>query len=220
LIPVRRPANCVTGPAVAVLILGALSGCGGADGPPSSAAEQPEIPERGVYGQAPIAANGVRSVITMTPADGGSASADRGEPLIDQFGLSFSPQRLVVDAGATLRVTNSEASLSHNVQLRSVATDAILLNEDALPGDVLELVLPDAGGYDVTCDVHPGMTAFVFVTSAPWATFAEEDGSFALGVVPVGDYMMQLWTVDTGYGPETRITVGEAAQGVDLRPAG
>jgi len=223
---VRPATNRGTGPAAALLILGALAGCGGADEPAASEAAQPDIPEQGVYGQAPVAANGVRSVVTMTPADSALASVDapvgddRSEPLIDQFGLSFSPQRLVVPAGATLRVTNSEAALSHNVQLRSVATNAVLLNEDALPGDVLELVLPDAGGYDVTCDVHPGMTAFVFVTEAPWATFAEEDGRFDLGVVPAGDYVLQLWTVGEGYGPEQRITVGEGRTGVDMRPPG
>jgi len=222
---VRPATNRVTAPAVALLILGVLSGCGGADEPAAGEAAKPDIPERGVYGQAPVAANGVRSVVTMTPADGALASVDgpvgddRGEPLIDQFGLAFSPQRLVVRAGATLRVTNSEASLSHNVQLRSVATKEILLNEDAVPGDELELVLPDAGGYDVTCDVHPGMTAFVFVTDAPWATYADEDGRFNLGVVPPGEYVLRLWTVGAGYGPETRITVGEGRTGVDMRPS-
>ena len=144
----------------------------------------------------------------------------RGEPLIDQFGLAFSPQRLLIDAGATLRITNTEAALSHNVQIRSVADGGTLLDEDALPGNVLEIVIPAAGGYDVLCDVHPGMTAFIFATEARWAVFASEDGAFDLGIAPPGEYVLRLWTVSDGFGPEVTVTVGEGSTGVDMRPSG
>jgi plastocyanin len=213
---------------LAVAVAVAASGCSGGDRARTSV-DPESVPREGVHGIAPAAANGVRSIISMTPVSEQSASepsagrsasgaASRGAPLIDQFGLSFSPQRLIISAGTTLEITNSEASLTHNVQIRSVADGTTLLDDDALPGDVLALPLEAAGGYDVLCDVHPGMTAFVYVTDAPWTTFAEADGTFDLGVVPDGDYLMRLWTVGDGYGPSVPVTVDGPVTEVDIQP--
>lgn len=179
------------------------------------------VPTEGVYGQAPGALGGVPSVITMTPLDG-MAPGDRGhdDPLVDQFGLAFSPTRLLVDVEDPVVFRNSEAALTHNVHLRSLAGDSTLLNEDTSSGDEFVVQLPETGGYDVLCDMHPGMIAFVFGTDAPYAVFANEEGAFNMGVIPTGSYSMQLWTADSGFHPPMTITVGEGRTGVDLRPTG
>ncbi len=115
---------------------------------------------------------------------------------------------------------NSEADLSHNVHIRSLARDSTLFNGDAISGDEIVVRLPEAGGYDVLCDMHPGMIAFVFGTDAPYAAFANEEGAFEMGVLPPGTYSMQLWTADSGFHPATTVTVDDGRTGVDLRPTG
>jgi plastocyanin len=204
-----------------------LAACGGdgstADG--SATSDEPSILAEGVYGQAPSARNGVPSVVVMAPAAGTESEAGAptftfDDPVIDQFGLVFSPTELVVEVGATLLFTNSESALTHNVQVWDPDAEIMLLDSDALPGDRIEITLTDVGGYDILCDEHPGMRAFVFVTESPYAVFAETDGAFELGVAPAGDYLARVWTVDDGFGPEVPISVAELRTGVDMRPAG
>ena len=204
-----------------------LVACGGdgrsADG--SAATHEPPTPAEGVYGQAPSARSGVPAVVVMAPAptaqsEVGASPFAFDDPVIDQFGLVFSPTELVVEAGTTLLFMNSESALTHNVQVWDPAAKTMLLDSDALPGDRIEITLTEVGGYDILCDEHPGMRAFVFVTASPYAVFADSNGDFELGVAPVGDYLARVWTVDDGFGPEVPISVAEIRTGVDMRPDG
>ncbi|MEM7414265.1 MAG: hypothetical protein AAF389_02140 [Gemmatimonadota bacterium] len=199
-------------------VAAALTACAGEGDVDVGQAEAP-LPE-GVYGQAPAAQSGVRSVVLLWPADLSAAPAPAREtPLIDQFGLVFSPERLIVSPGETMSFANSESALSHNVQVWPVGAEIPILDSDALPEDVIDFVL-EPGGYDILCDEHPGMRAFVFATDAPWAVFAEEDGAFELGVVPEGPYRIGTWTIDEGFSEPIEIDVTSVRTGVDLSPSG
>ena len=83
-----------------------------------------------VFGQAPPAVGGIPSVIMLSPGDDGNPTFDP-DPVIDQFGLVFSPNILLVGVGQTVTFTNSE-SLAHNVNLRHIETDVIVLDVDCL----------------------------------------------------------------------------------------
>lgn len=200
------------------LLAVALSACAGEGDIDAGPTEAPR-PD-GVYGQAPAAQSGVRSVVLLWPADPTTSPTPvREAPLIDQFGLVFSPERLIVTPGDTMRFANSESALSHNVQVWPIGTDVPILDSDALPEDVIDFA-PDRGAYDILCDEHPGMRAFVFATDAPWAVFAEEDGTFHLGVVPLGRYRIGTWTVAEGFSEPIEIDVAPVRTDVDLRPSG
>ena len=209
---------------LALAALTGLAACGG-DGPGGASVDQVTEPApEGVHGAAPAALNGIPSVVLLTPAAPANAStAIAGAPVaadeavIDQFGLAFSPTRLLASPGV-VRFTNSEAALSHNVHVRRIGSGETVFNDDAGSGETIELVLDQAGGYDVICDMHPGMTAFIFLTDAPYAVIAEEDGSFDLGAVAEGDYLAQVWTATDGYLDSVAVTVAEGSTEVDLRP--
>lgn len=193
-------------------------GCGpGAESDSPSGDETPAVRPAGVYGQATPAINGVRSVVLMR-SNSGILETEFPEAHIDQFGLVFSPERLIMLAGHTLQFTNSEAALSHNVQVWPLGSTAPILDSDALPEDAIDFT-PEPGAYDILCDEHPGMRAFLFVTDAPLAVFAEQDGSFDFGVLPMGDYTIQGWSVESGFGPEIAIAVEDGSTGVDVRPS-
>lgn len=187
-----QPARLTT---VAALVV--VSSCGG------GASEEPlsdSPPQTGIVGRAPAPVGGIPSIVLAYPASGdgapGSAQAgpEPGRPpeagadagpvaTIDQFGLTFSPGRLIARPGETVAFTNSE-SLPHNVRLHSLAHDSTVFDEDTLPNETTSFTFEEDGAYRVLCDTHPGMTAFIYVTPAPYAAFAEQDGSFHLPDVP------------------------------------
>ena len=217
--PRRRPLRARTIAALVVLA-GAVGACGGGaegDGLPETAEQS--LPREGLHGRAPASEAGIPSVILLRNLEAEAGAPDPPpfpEPLIDQFGLTFSPRLLVVRVATPLTFTNSEGALTHNVHLRSVDRNESVFNEDTNSGDAIRATLTESGGYDVLCDMHPGMAAFVFVTDAPYTVFAEAEGSFTLGRVPPGAYEIRTWTRAAGYGPADTVSVAGTFTEVDL----
>lgn len=196
----------------AILLVGLIAAaCTGDAGPDEEAALPPEI--QGIRGMAPEATGGVRSVVMLDPVGAPEAApvevtTTGEEPVtIDQFGLAFSPTTAVVPVGEVLRFTNLEASLVHNVEIRSIDQDSTVFYGDAASGEVIDVPLLEVGGYDVLCDYHPGMTAFAFATDATYTVIAELDGSFEL-LAPPGEYTLRVWSADPGRRSEHDIVLG------------
>lgn len=200
---------------LALLGFAASTSCGG----PAAESPPPEAPpSEGVYGLVAPAVGFVPSVITLEPDS--PVEVARPQATMDQLGLQFSPRNLIAGVGEPVRFTNSE-SLAHNVHIRSVVADSTVLNADTPPSEALTFVFEEEGGYEVLCDVHPGMTAFIFVTSAPYGMFAEPDGSFHLTGVPPGAYTVRVWSIDAEARGERTITVTEGtASEVSAPPFG
>lgn len=214
----RRP---TTGSALALsMCLTMATGCGagGGDAPAQEGtATEAALPTEGVFGQAPLPARGVPSVITLMalgPVEVASAPA----PTIDQLGLQFAPRRLLVPIGEPVRFRNSEA-IAHNVNIRSIETEATLFNADSPPDESLTFVFEEGGGYDILCDTHPGMSAFVFATLATYAAITDDDGAFQIVDVLPGEYTLRVWSADPDRRSEQRIVVrAGAATEVSMTP--
>lgn len=182
----------------ASLLAAACSACGGGDAPEPPSEEAP--PPEGVFGRSPAAVQGLPSVVLLHAPDDTPAAPPAEAALMDQLGLAFLPTQLIVAAGQTIEFANSE-SLAHNVHVTYTESDSTVYLEDMDPDTRTEVVLDQEGAYDVTCDEHPGMRAFIYVTSAPHATFAEYDGSFEMPDVPPGTYTVEVWSAS----PELRV---------------
>jgi plastocyanin len=189
--------------AAAALLAGAGCSGGSEDAPP---AEAPSAPP-GVHGTAPAAAAGTPSVVTLTPISGAAtAPAARENPHMDQLGLAFTPGLLMVRTGETVTFTNSE-TIAHNVHVAFSDNDSTVLVYDTDPSGSVDLLMEREGGYEVTCDLHPGMRAFIYVTSAPYAEFASNAGDYHIEDVPPGSYALNVWSVDPTLRSERTIEV-------------
>lgn len=209
---------------VIALLAASTAGCTVSESSPGSATEGDDsssFPAQGIYGRAPVAAGGVPSVIMLTPANVGSSANEFDSTVtIDQFGLTFSPTLITIRLGTAVVFTNSESALAHNVRVRALGSAVDLIDADANPGERLPVTVSTAGGYDVLCDMHPGMTAFVFASNAERSVFAEADGTFQLDDVSPGTYTIQLWTAQGGFHQERIIDIGSGSTGIDLDTSG
>jgi plastocyanin len=195
----------------------ALSAAGCGDSSPDASTEEvPEAPVvEGVHGMAPPAVGGTPSVVVLRPATP-APRPERETPHIDQLGLTFTPTTLIAMVGEPVLFTNSE-TITHNVHLQFTDTDSTVLNVETDPGGRAEFVFEREGGYDVLCDHHPGMRAFVYVSASPYVAFADASGSFRIADVPPGSYTASLWSVDAELrterpievsGPSTEVSFG------------
>lgn len=187
--------------------------CGQDDSEPP--AEETPPPPPGVFGMAPLPYQGVPSVVTLQTRDGAPATPPADAAVIDQLGLAFTPTQIVARVGQTIRITNSE-TLAHNVHLTFMDTDSTVFLADLGPEQQTELTLDQEGGYDVTCDEHPGMRAFLFVTSAPYAAIADVEGRFSIPDASPGTYEASLWTVPTATRSQRTVDVSGPSTELDL----
>ena len=186
-----------------------------ADSPRPEATPAPQ----GVYGTAPGAFAGTPSVITLRPS--GTPPTElppRDNPRMDQLGLAFSPGLLVVRVGETVTFTNSE-TVSHNVKLALSDNDSTVMDAETDPAGRVDFLFDREGGYEVTCDHHPGMRAFIYVSSAPYTTFAANNGSFRIADVPPGSYALSVWSVDPARRSDRSLDVTGPSTEVSLGPA-
>jgi plastocyanin len=191
-------------------------GCSGDTSQKTPEAAETPAPQ-GVYGVAPLPVGGTPSVITL---EGGELSASpEQQPRITQRGLTFDPARLIARVGDTVVVTNNDQN-SHNVHVRLTDNDSTYFNGDTDPGFSVHFVLDHEGGYDITCDEHPGMRSFIYATAAPRAVFAELAGHFVLPDVPNGSYTLTVWSVDPTQRRQIDIDVTGPSTEVSLVPPG
>ena len=84
-----------------------------------------------------------------------SSAIPAGAPVVDQDGLTFSPNQLTVKTGETVYFQNSETSL-HTVTINGTNE-----SKNMKRNDVFARAFTAAGTYKVTCDYHPQMKATI-----------------------------------------------------------
>lgn len=110
---------------------------------------------------------------------------------LNQERCRFKPHVLVVRAGETFSVLNSDGIL-HNFNTRSTENRPI---NKAQPGMLKRL----GAKFDrpeiiaVECDVHSWMGAWIVVAAHPYYAITDENGHFMLEDVPPGTYTLEFW---------------------------
>lgn len=153
---------------------------------------------------------GIENVVVTVKIEGedevAKASDEPVEPyLLDQKGCRFIPHVLVVPKGATVKFLNSDET-THNVHLIALANEAS--NKTVTAGKSTEEAFTEAEPVKVTCDMHPWMNAWVYVTDATHWTLTDADGNFSLDGLPPGEHEVTFWH-ETLKTQTKKIVVGE-----------
>jgi plastocyanin len=181
----------------------------------------PPVPEAAarLIGKAPPATGGYASVVMITPESGGAPPPTPSEPaLMDQYGTAFRPKLLVVRPGQPVDFKNSEDVL-HNVHVVEAETRRLEFNVATPVVGAYRHVFEREGAYDVSCNIHPSMAAFLIVTAAPYVAIADSAGRFELDPLPEGVYDFRVWNLDPARRLERKIAIGPAPSSLALTPS-
>jgi plastocyanin len=145
-----------------------------------------------------------------------SAAPTPEEPaLMDQYGTAFWPKLLVVRPGQPVDFKNSEDVL-HNVHVIDAETRKTEFNVGTPVVGAYRHVFEREGAYDVSCNIHPSMAAFLIVTAAPFVAVADSQGNFGLDAIPEGSYQARVWNLDPKRRSERTIEIDAGLDALDL----
>lgn len=130
------------------------------------------------------------AVVVLEPTTAQELPAPSGPAVMDQRGQQFIPALLVARTGQPVEFRNGE-SIVHNVYVTRRSTGSEVLNVGTDPGQSHTHTFEQAGQYEVSCDIHPGMLATIIVVSSPYVAVGDGFGNFAIVNVPPGAYTLK-----------------------------
>jgi plastocyanin len=141
--------------------------------------------------------------------EGGRGAAVPVQAEITTAEKAFTPHVLVVPVGSTVSFPNHDP-FNHNVFSLSEEQpfDLGLYGR----GETRSVRVSRPGILRVYCNVHAQMSALLVVRDGPYVAQPAGDGSFTLGPVPPGRYVLHAWHERA---PEITRTIDVPAGGVD-----
>ena len=135
-----------------------------------------------------------KSVVYVDAILGKTFPAPSQRPVIDQKGLMFSPNLMVIQVGTTVEFQN-EDSVQHNVFWPSIGGNKKLAhNLGTWPkGDKRPFKFDNPGVVSLLCNVHPEMAGYIIVSPTPYFAETDASGNYRIENVPDGKYNVVAW---------------------------
>jgi plastocyanin len=193
-----------------------------AEPPPSSSAAVPAAASPAAT--SPAAASAARvvgkvpasglAVVALEPKTAREFPPQDEKPVMDQVGLTFGPEVLLVRTGEPVEFRNNDDTL-HNVNVKNEQTREQAFNVAIPTGSVYEHTFERDGFYRVGCDIHPAMAASIFAAATPFTAIAAQDGSFEFDGVPPGPWTLTVYTGGKRLQKEVQVTGGTTSVDVE-----
>src|SRR6266508_4451994 len=187
--------------AILLVFVSALCGCSKSSSeppqttaPPSTARNSTDASNAAgkIIGKAPAASSSGAVVVVLEPRTALAFPPQGEKPAMDQVGLTFGPELLLVRTGQPVEFRNNDDTL-HNVNVKHEETREQAFNVAIPTGGAYRYTFARDGFYRVGCDIHPAMAASVFAASTPYTTLADTDGRFSFADIAPGAYTATLY---------------------------
>lgn len=130
-------------------------------------------------------------VVYMESPPPAPPAANSAPPVLNQVNCQYVPHVLALRTGQTLRVTTSDPTL-HNVH--GLCSENEPFNFALIaPGQTRDLKFDRPEAFQIRCDVHPWMRAYVHVFDHPYFAVTGKDGTFEIKGVPAGSCTLVAW---------------------------
>jgi len=167
-----------------------------------------------------VTAQGMRSpegiVVYIDAIAGKTFEAPKEHAVMDQKKLTFIPHVLPVLKGTVVDFLNSD-SVGHNVYWPSVGGNKKLShNLGTWPQGVKKsFTFDEIGVAPLLCNVHPEMSAYIFVAPTPYFAVTNAQGEYTIKDIPPGKYTLKTWS-EQGKPVEQSVEVTAATASVNL----
>jgi plastocyanin len=156
-----------------------------------------------------------KNLVVYLTRDEATDNADAGKVTISQRNAIFSPKRVVVVKGGSVKFVNDEEQdIDHNVYSlsRKNKFDIGL----AAKGSIDEVVFKTSGIVKFFCSVHKNMQGTVFVVPSKYYAVLEKPGKFEIDDVPEGKWTVNVSVAHRRYKAKPqRVTIaGDGADNV------
>ena len=125
---------------------------------------------------------------------------------LDQDGCTYKPHVMGIMVGQPYRILNNDGIL-HNIHTLPKINPSFNRGQPATVKEMSTNFPKPEGMFQVKCDVHPWMSAYVGVFTHPFYSVTSADGKFTISGLDAGTYEITAWHERLGT-QTASITVG------------
>ena len=112
--------------------------------------------------------------------------------VLDQKGCQYVPHVMGIMVGQPYRILNSDGIL-HNVHTLPKINPSFNRGQPATVKEVTTSFPKPEGMFQIKCDVHPWMSAYIGVFTHPFFSVTGRDGKFTISNLDPGTYEITAW---------------------------
>jgi plastocyanin len=112
--------------------------------------------------------------------------------VLDQHGCQYVPHVMGIMVGQPYRILNSDGIL-HNVHTLPKINPSFNRGQPATVKEVTTSFPKPEGMFQIKCDVHPWMSAYMGVFTHPFFSVTAMDGKFTISGLDAGSYEITAW---------------------------
>jgi plastocyanin len=111
---------------------------------------------------------------------------------LDQDGCEYKPHAMGIMVGQTYRILNNDGIL-HNIHTLPKINPAFNRGQPATVKEMTTSFPKPENVFQVKCDVHPWMSAYIGVFTHPFFAVTSTDGKFSIPNLDAGTYEITAW---------------------------
>jgi plastocyanin len=112
--------------------------------------------------------------------------------VLDQDGCVYKPHVMGIMVGQTYRILNNDGIL-HNIHTLPKVNPAFNRGQPATVKEMTTTFPKPENMFQVKCDVHPWMSAYIGVFTHPFFAVTGADGKFSIPNLEAGSYEITAW---------------------------
>jgi plastocyanin len=112
--------------------------------------------------------------------------------VLDQDGCVYKPHVMGIMVGQTYRILNSDGIL-HNIHTLPTINPMFNRGQPATVKEITTSFPKPENMFQIKCDVHPWMSAYIGVFTHPFFSVTGADGKFTISGLDAGSYEITAW---------------------------